>query len=765
MAATNAFGRMARGAAAFGITLGAIGFIAAGRHALEFAANLGETSRQIGTTVEQLQILQRIALANNVSTEGMERSIARLTRTLGEAKAGTASAIASFTRLGITPAQINSFEQGGDVLRTVAERIMRIPDPARQAAAAFALFGRQGQQLLPTLAAIARDYDRVGEEARRLGLLTDEQAAKADDANDKLAALAYTLRSRLAIAITDNIGPITSLINAFAGLIQRLRQVIPLATAFAGIALGSRFGPWGAAIGGTLGLLGGNAAMSDANQGRAAMARQQRDTRLRSLGAAAPGDRSFERRGGVSNPAFQRAMRDPAVLRFHRDARMADRAAAQASATSGVPALADMPGGDLDYSTGGAGGGRGGGGTDRAKEERERRLREEAEFQSELRGFRADILRAQQDQVSNADTRNEIELQILGIEREDYQAQLALQVGLEELTQARADELKLAYDQVFEERQQSLRLEQRRYVDEQINQTEQARFSVLSDALRQESDLAHTASERRDVEMRLLDLAYRQEQARLRAVIADDTSSGAAVAEAELRLAALDQWRDREGQAIRQRTQGPIESFLDTLPTTAARANEALQQVAVGGLQSIEDGLVAILSGTKSVGAAFRDMASSILSDLIRIQIQRLITIPLSNALSGMLGGGFQSTAGQSIPGIFQAIAGVASAGAGKKVPGFATGGSFVVGGVAGVDRNMLSLNGQPIARVSRGEPISIGSGRGGQRLQIVPSPYFDVVVDGRVINTGAPMVAAGMTQARTGAQVDLHRRAGRRIP
>jgi hypothetical protein len=136
VAATRAFGRMASAAAAFGVVLGAAGLVAAGRRALDFAANLGETARQIGTTVEQLQIFQRVALANNISTESMERSIARLTRTLGEARAGSTSAIASFTRLGITREQLNSWNQGGDALRTVAERIMRIPDPARQAGAA-----------------------------------------------------------------------------------------------------------------------------------------------------------------------------------------------------------------------------------------------------------------------------------------------------------------------------------------------------------------------------------------------------------------------------------------------------------------------------------------------------------------------------------------------------------------------------------------------------------------------------------------------------
>ena len=39
---------------------------------------------------------------------------------------------------------------------------------------------------------------------------------------------------------------------------------------------------------------------------------------------------------------------------------------------------------------------------------------------------------------------------------------------------------------------------------------------------------------------------------------------------------------------------------------------------------------------------------------------------------------------------------------------GFANGGAFTVGGRHGVDRNMMSINGQPVARVSRGETVAV---------------------------------------------------------
>lgn len=88
--------------------------------------------------------------------------------------------------------------------------------------------------------------------------------------------------------------------------------------------------------------------------------------------------------------------------------------------------------------------------------------------------------------------------------------------------------------------------------------------------------------------------------------------------------------------------------------------------------------------------------------------------------------------------------------------PGFDSGGSFKVKGFAGIDRNLLSLNGSPIARVGNGEIMDIrkGEGSGGQaKVMIQPSPYFNAVVDGR-----AAAVAGPMAQAAAGAGVSLSR-------
>lgn len=101
-----------------------------------------------------------------------------------------------------------------------------------------------------------------------------------------------------------------------------------------------------------------------------------------------------------------------------------------------------------------------------------------------------------------------------------------------------------------------------------------------------------------------------------------------------------------------------------------------------------------------------------------------------------------------------------------NSTPGFANGGAMVLGGMAGIDRNILSLNGSPIARVSAGETMQIRRGgaaaSGGvtNNYYTLPSDEFWNRVDGRAGNIVA---AAAPSIARDGASQALGRLASAR--
>jgi len=75
---------------------------------------------------------------------------------------------------------------------------------------------------------------------------------------------------------------------------------------------------------------------------------------------------------------------------------------------------------------------------------------------------------------------------------------------------------------------------------------------------------------------------------------------------------------------------------LGKLAEEAANIQKNLESAAVKGVKSLEDALVDLAMGTTSAKDAFKSMARSIISDLIRINIQRSITAPLAKKLSGI---------------------------------------------------------------------------------------------------------------------------------
>jgi hypothetical protein len=86
----------------------------------------------------------------------------------------------------------------------------------------------------------------------------------------------------------------------------------------------------------------------------------------------------------------------------------------------------------------------------------------------------------------------------------------------------------------------------------------------------------------------------------------------------------------------------------------------------------------------------FKKLINSIIADLTRLAAQQVFKQLAAGLFSaGSSGGG----------GLFSGLSGLF---------GFASGGAFQVGGVPGTDRNILSVNNQPVARVSRGETVSV---------------------------------------------------------
>lgn len=405
--------------------------------------------------------------------------------------------------------------------------------------------------------------------------------------------------------------------------------------------------------------------------------------------ASRPGGQLGDRfRAGAGNPFF-----GPVIDASRRAARgVADRTPGSGGRAISPAAAASSAGGQTRR--GGAGSAEAA--ARRAQREADDAVRRRHDVESELSQARIRELQAQMDLTEGVEQRALLQDQISFIEQGQAEAERRLSVLLRERTQAEADAVADIDTRRFHLERDAIEREAQRDLLDQRLELEEDMFRYQSDELQQQAGLAETAAERRQTELQLLELTHRHEAAKLDAILAEEEAGSHAWNRARAERDALNGRVASARSGVIAGTRGPLESFLASLPTTAAKANEALQSVMVDGLQSLEDGLVGLLEGTKSVADAFSDMAKSIIADLARIAIQRMIVAPLANALFGGSGG----TAGGAGLGLVKSM-----------IPGFAHGGSFVVGGNTGVDKNILSINGSPVARVSHGEGVSVGGG------------------------------------------------------
>lgn len=184
-------------------TVGALFDLAKG--GLAYASSLGEVSQQLGVTSGDLQRFRYAATQTGIEEGEMDKALAKLSRTIGEAGLGSKTATAAFEQLGISVKDsAGNMRSTGELMPLIAEKLKGIHDPAQKAAILVDLFGKNGQKMLPLLSEGAAGVDKLTTAADRLGIVMSEKQIKAaDDAADKWAQYAVILKSYVAIAVVD----------------------------------------------------------------------------------------------------------------------------------------------------------------------------------------------------------------------------------------------------------------------------------------------------------------------------------------------------------------------------------------------------------------------------------------------------------------------------------------------------------------------------------------------------------------------------------
>ena len=148
-------------------------------------------SQKTGVSVEALTALDYAAKLSDVTTEGLTKALQKLSVAMFDTQVKGDEGSAALKALGVSATdahgQIRPTEA---VLLDLAEKFADMPDGADKAALAVKLFGKEGLAIIPFLNQGREGITALMEEAQRLGLVMSEDVARASEVfNDNLTRL------------------------------------------------------------------------------------------------------------------------------------------------------------------------------------------------------------------------------------------------------------------------------------------------------------------------------------------------------------------------------------------------------------------------------------------------------------------------------------------------------------------------------------------------------------------------------------------------
>lgn len=345
-------------------------------------------------------------------------------------------------------------------------------------------------------------------------------------------------------------------------------------------------------------------------------------------------------------------------------------------------------------------------------------------------------------------------------ERDMADLQAARAEGLEVENDLEEKRMDLAAARVREDNILAQKREDELFVAERIVFWRNQELSIVEAQGKAESELAQMQAARLEVRERAIAAAERQRDLELAQLRGDSSRT-------IRRLKRADDLESRSREIAEREGISP-ENAREKAEAQLSEEDRAKLQ---GDFrQTFRDGVRAAMDGDlkEFVKNWFTERLSKSLEDALNSVADLLFKL-FQNAMNQGTdgkGGGFDflsalSSVGQ-IVGMASGKGGVLSgkdaANASMKgnIPGFATGGSFEIGGKSGIDSNLIQFWG------TKGEIVDVrrpGAGSDRERLMVVPSPYFDLVVDSRAEGVAAPLAA----HAQQAGSADARRRIAKR--
>lgn len=409
-------------------------------------------------------------------------------------------------------------------------------------------------------------------------------------------------------------------------------------------------------------------------------------------------------------------------------------------------------------------------GPDLAEQAAQRAYREE----QELRSLRLEEIRAKEQIAATVGEQANLQRDALDLERQSRVAEVEEGVRRKELNadqaKAQLEIIEALYGAAAEYDEQGMLIvngrsslygiaiaqDEARKAEEERASLSQTQTDLKREELQFAYDMADTQAERRELALQMIALDEREQRAKLEGIIATEQIGSLRRREAEALLAALDGQTSRARDRATRDSESPLERYRRESTKTAEQIKEDIENIQVQGLEALGDGITDVIMQTRSLGDVFKSVANQIISDLIRIAVQKAIIGPLTDSLFGGGGGG-------GLASLFGGGGGnPLGSGGGMDLRGFRAGGGPVRAGQLyrvnegqqeffrpATDGRMVPLSqaqaARPAARAGAGPTII--------QLSVAPGELFVPMVEGisgdvaiRTVQTAAPSIVRAAT-------------------
>ena len=196
-------------AAAAAVATASVAMATAVRGTLKEADRLTKLAQSIGVPVDELSRLKWAADLSGVSLQSLSQGVGRLSANMFDMAKGVGETAArAFDQLNIEVKNADgTMKSSQQVLLEVADRFAGMEDGAVKTAAAMAIFGRSGRDMIPMLNQGSAGIRTMMAEADQLGIVIDEKTGKAAERfNDSLATIAQVIKG-VVVQVTSNLAP------------------------------------------------------------------------------------------------------------------------------------------------------------------------------------------------------------------------------------------------------------------------------------------------------------------------------------------------------------------------------------------------------------------------------------------------------------------------------------------------------------------------------------------------------------------------------